>query len=106
MNGLPDLRALPDSPVPDGRTVLIGRDARGAERPGRPRPTGRSLGPGCLRLHRDDEWRRVGAEQLTRRRVGVEIDARKVRAIAPLACKTDKADACVLADLARRDLPV
>ena len=31
MNGLPDLRLLPDAPVPDGRTVLTNRDARGAE---------------------------------------------------------------------------
>jgi len=31
-------------------------------------------------------------------------DARKVKAIAPLACKTDRVDARVLAELARRDL--
>jgi putative transposase len=31
MNGLPDLRSLPDAPVPDGRTVLTNRDACGAE---------------------------------------------------------------------------
>jgi len=30
--------------------------------------------------------------------------ARKVRDVAPLACKTDKVDARVLAELARRDL--
>ena len=30
-NGLPDLRLLPDAPVPDGRTVLTNPDARGAE---------------------------------------------------------------------------
>ena len=35
----------------------------------------------------------------------IEIaDARKVKAIAPLACKTDRVDARVLADLVRRDL--
>jgi transposase len=35
----------------------------------------------------------------------VEVaDARKVKAVAPLACKTDKVDARVLADLCRRDL--
>ena len=35
----------------------------------------------------------------------IEIaDARKVKAIAPLACKTDKVDARVLAELCRRDL--
>jgi transposase len=31
-------------------------------------------------------------------------DARKARALAPLACKTDRIDAWVLAELARRDL--
>jgi transposase len=31
-------------------------------------------------------------------------DARKVKAVAPLACKTDKVDARVLAELCRRDL--
>jgi transposase len=35
----------------------------------------------------------------------IEIaDARKVKAVAPLACKTDRVDARVLAELARRDL--
>jgi transposase len=35
----------------------------------------------------------------------VEIaDARKVKAIAPLACKTDRVDARVLAELVRREL--
>jgi transposase len=35
----------------------------------------------------------------------VEIaDAQKVKGLAPLACKTDRIDACVLAELARRDL--
>jgi len=35
----------------------------------------------------------------------VEVaDARKVKGLAPLACKTDKVDARVLAELARRDL--
>src|SRR5262249_38643263 len=29
--GLPDLRLLPDGPVPDGRTVLTGPDAAGVE---------------------------------------------------------------------------
>jgi transposase len=38
-------------------------------------------------------------------RLAIEIaDARKVKAIAPLACKTDRVDPRVLADLARRDL--
>jgi Transposase, Mutator family len=30
-NGLPDLRLLPDAPVPDGRTVLTGPDASNVE---------------------------------------------------------------------------
>src|SRR5438876_5365262 len=35
----------------------------------------------------------------------VEIaDAVRVKGLAPLACKTDRIDACVLAELARRDL--
>jgi transposase len=35
----------------------------------------------------------------------VEIaDAHKVKGLAPLACKTDRIDAWVLAELARRDL--
>jgi transposase len=35
----------------------------------------------------------------------VEIaDAQKVKGLAPLECKTDCIDACVLAELARRDL--
>jgi transposase len=35
----------------------------------------------------------------------VEIaDARKVKGLAPLACKTDRIDARVLAELSRRDL--
>jgi transposase len=36
---------------------------------------------------------------------GVEVaDARKVKGLAPLACKTDKVDARVLAELCRRNL--
>jgi transposase len=31
-------------------------------------------------------------------------DARKVKNVAPLACKTDKVDASVLAELCRREL--
>ena len=37
MNGLPDLRLLPDAPVPVGRTVLTGLDANA---PGRSWVTG------------------------------------------------------------------
>jgi transposase len=44
-----------------------------------------------------DEFARAGWE--------VEVaDAQKVRGLAPLACKTDRIDAFVLAELARRDL--
>src|SRR3954471_9676337 len=63
------------------------------------------LGPdvyGCIEMMSGAAWVR---EQLTRCGWEIEIaDARKVKAIAPLACKTDKVDARVLADLARRDL--
>ena len=43
----------------------------------------------------------------TLERCGWEVevaDAQKVRGLAPLACKTDKIDAWVLAELSRRDL--
>jgi transposase len=44
-------------------------------------------------------------DQLERADWQVEIaDAQKVKGLAPLACKTDKIDAWVLAELARRDL--
>src|SRR5215218_721526 len=63
------------------------------------------LGPdvyGCIEMMSGAAWVR---EQLARCGWEIEIaDARKVKAIAPLACKTDKVDARVLADLARRDL--
>lgn len=57
---------------------------------------------GCIEMMSGAVWVR---ERLAT--VGWDIrlaDARKVKAIAPLACKTDKVDARVLADLARRDL--
>jgi transposase len=63
------------------------------------------LGPevrGCIEMMSGAPWVRdsLGACGWT-----IEIaDARKVKAIAPLACKTDRVDARVLADLARRDL--
>jgi len=63
------------------------------------------LGPdvyGCVEMMSGAAWVR---EQL--QGVGWRIDianARKVKAIAPLACKTDRVDARVLAELARRDL--
>jgi transposase len=63
------------------------------------------LGPdayGCVEMMSGAVWVR---EQL--QACGWQFavaDARKVKAIAPLACKTDKVDARVLAQLARRDL--
>jgi transposase len=57
---------------------------------------------GCIEMMSGAVWVR---DQLAL--VGWDIrlaDARKVKAIAPLACKTDRVDARVLADLARRDL--
>ena len=57
---------------------------------------------GCIEMMSGAVWVR---DQLAT--VGWDVrlaDARKVKAIAPLACKTDRVDARVLADLARRDL--
>ncbi len=57
---------------------------------------------GCIEMMSGAVWVR---DELAK--VGWDIrfaDARKVKAIAPLACKTDRVDARVLADLVRRDL--
>jgi transposase len=63
------------------------------------------LGPdvrGCVEMMSGAPWVR---DRLTECGWTIEIaDARKVKAIAPLACKTDRVDARVLADLVRRDL--
>jgi transposase len=63
------------------------------------------LGPevhGCIEMMSGAVWVR---DRLAECGWTIEIaDARKVKAIAPLACKTDRVDARVLADLARRDL--
>ena len=63
------------------------------------------LGPdvrGCIEMMSGAPWVR---DRLTECGWAIEIaDARKVKAIAPLACKTDRVDARVLADLVRRDL--
>src|SRR3954462_12448780 len=59
-------------------------------------------GRGCIEMMSGAVWVR---DQLAL--VGWDIllaDARKVKSIAPLACKTDRVDARVLADLVRRDL--
>ena len=53
----------------------------------------------------DDERRGLGARPAGGGRLGCAgAHARKVRDVAPLACKTDKVDARVLAELCRRDL--
>jgi transposase len=57
---------------------------------------------GCIEMMSGAVWVR---DQLAL--VGWDVrlaDARKVKSIAPLACKTDRVDARVLADLVRRDL--
>ena len=63
------------------------------------------LGPdvhGCIEMMSGAVWVR---DRLAECGWTIEIaDARKVKAVAPLACKTDRVDARVLADLARRDL--
>jgi transposase len=63
------------------------------------------LGPdvrGCIEMMSGAVWVR---DRLAECGWTIEIaNARKVKAIAPLACKTDRVDARVLADLARRDL--
>jgi transposase len=80
-----------EGPVPadaDGLMRLVGR-----------------LGPdvkGCIEMMSGAVWVR---DQLSACGWDVEVaDARKAKALAPLACKTDKVDARVLAELARRDL--
>jgi transposase len=63
------------------------------------------LGPdvrGCVEMMSGAVWVR---DRLAACGWEIEIaDARKVKAIAPLACKTDRVDARVLAELARRGL--
>ncbi|MBV9941837.1 MAG: transposase [Solirubrobacterales bacterium] len=63
------------------------------------------LGPevtACVEMMSGAVWVR---DRLRAAGWSVEIaDARKVKAVAPLACKTDKVDARVLAELCRRDL--
>ncbi|MCA1708589.1 MAG: transposase, partial [Actinobacteria bacterium] len=63
------------------------------------------LGPdvrGCIEMMSGAVWVR---DRLQACGWSVQIaDARKVKAIAPLACKTDRVDARVLAELVRRDL--
>jgi len=57
---------------------------------------------GCVEMMSGAVWVR---DRLAECGWTIEVaDARKVKAIAPLACKTDRVDARVLADLARREL--
>jgi transposase len=64
-----------------------------------------TLGPevrGCIEMMSGAVWVR---DRLSAAGWEIQIaDARKVKAIAPLACKTDRVDARVLADLVKRDL--
>jgi transposase len=63
------------------------------------------LGPdvrGCIEMMSGAVWVR---DRLAQRGWAIEIaEARKVKALAPLACKTDRVDARVLAELSRRKL--
>jgi len=63
------------------------------------------LGPevrGCIEMMSGAAW---VCDRLAECGWSIDIaDARKVKAVAPLACKTDRVDARVLAELARRDL--
>jgi len=57
---------------------------------------------GCVEMMSGAVWVR---ERLHAAGWRIDIaDARKVKAVAPLACKTDRVDARVLAELARREL--
>jgi transposase len=57
---------------------------------------------GCIEMMSGAVWVR---DRLAAAGWTIEIaNARKVKAVAPLACKTDRVDARVLAELARRDL--
>jgi hypothetical protein len=57
---------------------------------------------GCIEI---DERRRLGPREVRRVCRGIQIaEPRKVKALARLACKTDRVDARVLADIVRRDL--
>ena len=64
-----------------------------------------ALGPdvrGCIEMMSGAVW---GRDRLAAAGWTIEIaDARKVKSIAPLACKADRVDARVLAELVRRDL--
>ena len=60
---------------------------------------------GCAGGDRSMNGARFVHDQLELAGWQVEIaDAQKVKGLAPLACKTDKIDAWVLAELSRRDL--
>jgi transposase len=75
---------------PFGNSSLFGPQSRAGE---------------AKKCGRDESALCLGGERRKRLLCGVEIaDAQKVKGLAPLACKTDRIDAWVLAELARRDL--
>src|SRR5215208_4043890 len=75
--------------------VVAGRGAETARRAGRGRARGDRIDAGARFVH--DRLEELGWE--------VEIaDAQKVKGLAPLACKTDRIEAWVLAELGRRQL--
>lgn len=86
------------------QTGVVSEGAVSADEDGLARLVAR-LGPevhGCVEMMSGAVWVR---DRLAECGWTIEIaDARKVKAIAPLACKTDRVDARVLADLARRQL--
>src|SRR5262249_13437793 len=89
----------------EGATVEVGAsppDADGVR--GRPARLDRPGAPSRAALERMHGPRFVH-DRLELAGWQVEIaDAQKVKGLAPLACKTDRIDAWVLAELARRDL--
>jgi transposase len=87
-----------------GPTGQLSEGTISADEDGLARLVGR-LGPdvyGCIEMMSGAVWVR---DRLAGCGWAIDIaDARKVKAIAPLACKTDRVDARVLAELTRRDL--
>ena len=86
----------------DGRGRCRAAGRRGAARPD---ASGSLVTASRPRGDRVDERRALRARPARAAGWQVEIaDAQKVKGLAPLACKTDRIDAWVLAELARRDL--
>jgi transposase len=91
----------------DGEGATVERGATPPDADGLHRLSERVARHGRAGPRRDrvDERRPLRARPTRARRWQVEIaDAQKVKGLAPLACKTDRIDAWVLAELARRDL--